>query len=101
MKEKIQHSKKAREKLADSLMQISNILSAGLLGTVLIAPMATLFKALGEPDDSVASVWAAINDIPPFESMAFVSIYLIAIYLVFVSRSDAMRIYTEIHPDES
>lgn len=95
------YSRKAQEKFADHLLQMANLLIAGLLGTLLIAPFAAIFKALFEPEDSAPSVWAAIPDVPLFEFLVFVAVYAAVISLAISARSNAMQIYTELYPDAS
>ncbi len=95
------YSRKAQEKFADHLIQLANMLIAGLLATVLIAPFAAIFKMLFEPEGSGASVWAVILKVSFLEFLIFVVAYWVVIWFAVSARTTAMQIYTELYPDAS
>lgn len=93
------YSKKAREKLADTLFSISTNVASATIITLVIAPLAAVLKALYAPgDDGLALVMPLIR-MAPGEGWALLGIYGLAIFIVAWARRSAMKIYTEIHPD--
>ncbi|QDH70788.1 hypothetical protein [Marilutibacter alkalisoli] len=93
------HSSRSREKFADSLFTLSNGLIIGLMATLLLAPLGAVFRALVTPGDEASSLFEAVKDIPSFEALVFVVLYLLIVWLAVSSREHAMSIYTELHPD--
>ena len=93
------YSKKAREKLADSLFSIStNVLSAILI-SIVIAPMVAAFKALATPEDDGIGFFKMFWHVEPYEGWAFLLTYGVALFVGIWARKAAMRMYTELHPD--
>lgn len=93
------YSAKAREKFADSLFSLSNTLFTGLLVSVLLMPLAALLRALIIPGDDTVSVLKAATELSPGEVGVFILVYVTVVVLGSFSRSEAMRIYSELHPD--
>lgn len=100
MMAKKNHSRKAREKFADSLFSLSNLLFSGLLAAILLVPLGALLKALVTRGDDTTSILSAIAELPPGEAMAFVAVYVAVVGLGGFARREAMAIYSELHPDD-
>nr|WP_298132682.1 hypothetical protein [uncultured Pseudoxanthomonas sp.] len=93
-------SRKAQEKFADSLFSMSNLLFSGVLATLLIGPMAAVFRLMFTPDDERASLWVAIQQLPSSEALVFIALYVAVVLLGCYGRFAGMRIYSRLHPDE-
>jgi hypothetical protein len=93
------YSKKAREKLADTLFSISTNVASATIITLVIAPLAAVLKALYTPGDEGLALVLPLIKMSPGEGWALLGIYGLAIFIVGWSRRSAMKIYTDLHPD--
>lgn len=93
------HSRRAQEKFADSLLTMSNFLFCGVLGSLLIVPMGALLRQMLMPETPQISVLSAVRNLPVGTSLTFLVVYVATICLGAYARQEGMRIYSRLHPD--
>lgn len=91
------NSRKAREKLADSLLSMSGALGVALTVAVLVTPLAAVATAAVSGRE--IDLLAMIVGLKPSTAGLLIVLYLVAVAMVMGARHAALRIYNDLYPD--
>ncbi|WP_303748953.1 hypothetical protein [Stenotrophomonas pigmentata] len=92
------HTKKSREKLADTLMTMSGALGVAVTAATIVSPIGLIVAKIvgGERFDFVG----ALARVDPWLWGLLIVFFFGAVSLVMLGRRSAFKIYDEIYPDQ-
>lgn len=91
------HSKKSREKFADTLMTMSGALGVAVTVATLVAPIGLILKQI--VSGRKLDVLRALSSVDPGLWGLLIVFYSAGVALVVMGRKSAFKIYDELYPD--